>query len=382
MAGSKCTRPSSQIAATFEEAVDVQASKGCASRSRLPVVSGARRQRSLQETAFDVDTLVKEESAKSQDDAQTDTVLYLAYGSNLCAETFRGKRGIKPLSEVNILAPNLLLTFDLPGIPYVEPCFANVLQKNHPKEEQVVPPQNEERQPLLGAEKHPSYRKEEWKKGLVGVVYEVTRKDYATIIATEGGGNSYQDILVDCYALTDTPTVPDTPNTPVFKAHTLCAPTSSAEKKGRSSSSSSSGIRLERPDPSYAQPSARYLNLLTTGADEHDLPSEYRAYLHRLRPFTITQIRQRVGRFVFIALWGPALMTVLAGHRVFADQNGRSPRWFAKVGEVLFTAVWTSYDVMFKRIFGDGERTATAETDRKLSEKHGALNDDRHLVET
>jgi hypothetical protein len=39
-------------------------------------------------------------------------MLYLAYGSNLSNETFRGNRGIKPLSQVNVQVPSLRLTLD------------------------------------------------------------------------------------------------------------------------------------------------------------------------------------------------------------------------------------------------------------------------------
>ena len=98
------------------------------------------------------------------------TILYLAYGSNLCAETFKGRRGIKPLSAVNVHVPSLDLTFDLPGIPYTEPCFANT--RYH------LPPSHSDS----------DYHKDRWHKGLIGVVYEVTPEDYRTIIATEGGG--------------------------------------------------------------------------------------------------------------------------------------------------------------------------------------------------
>jgi hypothetical protein len=108
------------------------------------------------------------------------TVLYLAYGSNLCDETFLGRRGIKPISQTNVLVPELRLTFDLPGVPYNEPCFANTARRD-PTESL------EEETRMLGADTA-DYRKDRWKKGLVGTVYEVSLKDYAHIIATEGGG--------------------------------------------------------------------------------------------------------------------------------------------------------------------------------------------------
>ncbi|KAF3224747.1 hypothetical protein TWF191_005913 [Orbilia oligospora] len=97
-----------------------------------------------------------------------ESVKYLAYGSNLSAETFLGRRGIKPLSQVKVRVPSLTLSFDLAGIPYKEPRFANVR------------PREEEDQELMG------------------VVYEVTPEDYRTILTTEGG---YSVIEVTCIPL-------------------------------------------------------------------------------------------------------------------------------------------------------------------------------------
>jgi hypothetical protein len=192
------------------------------------------------------------------------TILYLAYGSNLCAETFKGKRGIRPLSAVNVHVPSLDLTFDLPGIPYAEPCFANT--RYH------LPPSNSDS----------DYHKDRWHKGLIGVVYEVTPEDYRTIIATEGGGASYQDVIVPCFPLPAGIKIVDpTPSGAPFDVHTLLSPSSTG--------------RNQRPDPSYAQASARYLKLITDGAEEHELPSEYKAYLYNIRPYTITTVRQKIG---------------------------------------------------------------------------------------
>ncbi|KAI9882604.1 MAG: hypothetical protein M1823_005651 [Watsoniomyces obsoletus] len=383
MAGSKHARSGSQVAATLEEVVDVQATSHVKKFSGppLPPISQERREQSMLEKAYDVDTLAEPASPDASPDNQAATVLYLAYGSNLCAETFRVKRGIRPLAEVNVTAPEIRLTFDLPGLPYAEPCFANVQWKKKSSQEPpngLIPEETSEHEPLLGAADPPPHRRNGWKKGLVGVVYEVTKQDYATIFATEGGGTGYQDILVTCYPLPDAATVPDKPDTKPFKAHTLCAPDSSPAVRLKATVKNG---RRKRPDPDYAQPSARYLKLITDGADEHDLPSEYQVYLHQLRPYTITQSRQRVGRFVFMVLWGPALLTLFAGHRIFADKEGRSPKWFVKLSETLFMAVWTSYDVFFKKIFGDGERTASPETDGKLAEKHSTLRNGPHLVD-
>jgi hypothetical protein len=177
--------------------------------------------------------LAAEPEVDPRGDSPEETIFYLAYGSNLSQETFLGKRGIRPLSAVNVHCPSLALCFDLPGMPYLEPCFANTRPSS-------------EANPLgLEYRKPARYDEKRWVKGLIGVVYEVTPKDFATIIATEGGGSGYQDIIVDCYTLPkDKESVDDKPTGRPFKAHTLYCP---PRPHG-----------ITRPDPDYAQASARY----------------------------------------------------------------------------------------------------------------------------
>jgi hypothetical protein len=274
------------------------------------------------------------------------TILYLAYGSNLSAETFKGNRGIRPLSAVNVHVPSLSLTFDLAGIPYIEPCFANTQYRTPP--------------PSTSSE----YHKDRWTKGLIGVVYEVTPEDYRTILATEGGGASYHDVIVPCYALPKGSKVVDTtPSGAPFMAHTLLSPRDSdpAAYQNTNNSEARNGLDkkggVTRPDPSYAQPSARYLKLITDGGEEHSLPAEYMAYLYNIRPYTITTRKQRLGQMLFLAVWMPIVMAVIGLSRLLSDEDGRVPGWWVAVMTVVFKGVWGSYDVVFKRVFGDGERT-------------------------
>lgn len=355
--------------------------------------------------------------------SQPKTVLYLAYGSNMCAKTFLGMRGIRPLSQVNVSAPSLDLTFDLPGLPYREPCFANTALRKLPP---VKPPLDPPKLPP-GIPDHPPRFKHPfaapteddyvvgdddddergpsrfpgdpvWRKGLYGVVYEVTAEDYARIVATEGGGASYHDILVPCLVLPARVGVPEKPSPiPVppkpFLAHTLYAPRlpddipdsptthtqsdshtgsnnhnnaaaaddDDGDKKKKPTWPPSWARRLllprRRPQPDYAQPSERYLNLLRDGAREHDLPADYQAYLGALQPYTATTRRQRLGQVLFFGFWAPALLLAMSAGRKFADDKGRSPGWLATATTVLFNLIWISYDCVGKRLFGDGERT-------------------------
>lgn len=232
------------------------------------------------------------------------------------------------------------MTFDLPGIPYVEPCFAN----SATREPTVPPPKCE----YVGQE----YNKDKWKKGMVGVVYEVTPDDFTHIIATEGGGASYKDILVQCYPLVaEGGNVPEFPQSGAFQAHTLFAPAVTPDDPEHH------GGRFSRPDPSYAQPSARYLKLITDGAEEHTLPQEYKDYLHSIRPYEARPLRTKMGAVVFQVVWIPFMLFLFALMQLNQDKDGNVPSWVARFAAIIFGGVWRSYDNVFKPMFGDGERT-------------------------
>lgn len=365
--------------------------------------------------------------------ASVPTVLYLAYGSNLCAQTFLGQRGIRPVSAINVSAPSLRLTFDLPGIPYQEPCFANTALRKVPKHPPIpdppgkvpdlphpppytFPPKSEEAEEkpsrdqnptVLGNRAHQSvgknaYGDPEWDKGLIGVVYEVTPEDYATIIKTEGGGSAYQDILVPCIAIPNKVGIPEDPPIPElpkpFFAHTLYAPRipkkpddgdDDGDKKARRArdgggdggdgddgEDKSPLDRLKdwwqdmllqpiRSDPEYAQPSARYLKLIMDGAAEHGLPDEYQDWLAKLQPYTITSRRQTIGHYLFLGLFMPLMSLFLELSKRMADDRGKIPLWLGLFMETMFHLVWMGYDRVFKPLFGDGERTEDEEERRR-----------------
>lgn len=325
------------------------------SNQSLPNPSKRRKLDSLQERPYDSSSPNLQQHLK--DPSQPSTIFYLAYGSNLSSETFKGRRGIRPISQTNVVVPELVMTFDLAGLPYLEPCFANTRYRSSeptptsasysssdPEKVETTPP----------SQNHsPDYHKTRWHKGLVGVVYEVTPTDYSHIIATEGGGAAYQDILIKCHPLpASTTTVPLQPTTPSFLAHTLFSPLTAPGTRPPQT-----GGRFSRPDPNYAQPSARYIKLITDGADEHDLPLEYKEYLRQLRPYSPTSQKQRLGAFIFGMLWVPFLLFIFGLNERYSDKRGRAPKWLIVLSGAIFGSMWKSYDGFFRGLFGDGERT-------------------------
>ena len=179
-------------------------------------------------------------------------------------------------------------------------------------------------------------------------MYELTVTDFAHVIATEGGGTRYHDITVPCHPLeASSVTVPLYPETKPVKAHTLYAPPDAPPEGGP----------FNRPDPSYAQPSLRYLSLLNDGAKEHELPHEYRNFLEQIRPYRVTSDWLKTGRRIFALLWGPLILWLFRMQSKLSDKRGRAPWYMTKITGFVFVTLWASYDYFFKWIFGDGERT-------------------------
>ncbi|KAI0125867.1 hypothetical protein BJ170DRAFT_451390 [Xylariales sp. AK1849] len=320
------------------------------------------------------------------------TVLYLAYGSNLCANTFLGVRGIRPISSINVSAPAFDLTFDLAGLPYQEPCFANTAPRRIPK----LPIPGDPTKPPIELPP-PGYnegilfpalpgRGPTWSKGLYGVVYEVTKEDFSTIVKTEGGGASYKDVQTLCIALPPAIRIPEKPPIPDLKpflAHTLYAPRLPVDPP-TDKWWQKLLTPVRRPEADYAQPSLRYLRLIKDGAAEHYLPQEYQNYLERLESYTITQKRQEVGKWLFMLLWAPMFTFFIGSSRLFADKDGKIPTWLAASMAVMINLAWLSYDGIFKKHFGDGERTMEEdddEVDRRTIRSRWLYAGDRNLNE-
>lgn len=265
---------------------------------------------------------LSQERGRSLDEpssSPTGTCLYLAYGSNMCSSVFQGNRGIRPISSICVVAPQLRLCWNVEGIPYIEPCYANA-------ERQIQYKLDSHRKATCA-----TIRSE----ALVGIVYEISIADFAHVLRTEGQG--YEDVEVDCFQLlSNSKEIAINPNLPSFRAHAVLAAGTNMQDRGE------------------MQPSNRYLDLLVAGATEHGLPSEYIASLQVKSTYELSTPRLRIGKFVFSFVWFAPLFVAIMLERQMADGNGRIPRWVRYLVTNCFAGMWWTHAYFFKPVFGNG----------------------------
>lgn len=64
-----------------------------------------------------------------------------------------------------------------------------------------------------------------------------------------------------------------------------------------------------------------------------------------------------MGKTLFLAIWGPIITLMFALSRQLQDKRGRVPKWFGVLMGAVFGGMWVCYDEVFRKAFGDGERT-------------------------
>lgn len=147
-----------------------------------------------------------------------DYLYYFAYGSNINPKVLESERCVKPVTRVVAHLKNHALIFNVPGIQYFEPAFANIM-------------------PCDGSD-------------VWGVCYQLSSVDFDKIRATEG--SIYKTIDIDVY--------------PIGSNETISAITLASDAKQCSTRH-------------QLWPSSRYLQILISGAEYHRLPANYIAKL-------------------------------------------------------------------------------------------------------
>lgn len=156
-----------------------------------------------------------------------DYVYNFAYGSNMHPSVLSGRRKIHPKESIPGVLEGWQLTFDLRGVPGVEPCFGNI--KENPNSE------------------------------IHGVLHQMTSTEFKHLLATEGGSgvddNGYTPLKVNVH----------TYDGRFIEAYALVV-------------RQNSRAILKQ----HALPSARYIGLLRRGATHHKVHPLYIEYLQSL----------------------------------------------------------------------------------------------------
>lgn len=154
-------------------------------------------------------------------------VYNFAFGANMFPRVLTGRRKIQPVESIPGVLEGWQLTFDLRGIPALEPCFGNI--KENPQSE------------------------------VHGVLHKMTGIEFKHLLATEGGSgvdpNGYipRQVIVHAY------------DGRLIEAYALVV------------RQTSSSIVTQ-----HALPSARYMSLLRKGAIHHRIHPLYIEYLQSL----------------------------------------------------------------------------------------------------
>jgi hypothetical protein len=104
--------------------------------------------------------------------SKSNNVWYFAYGSNMSTEKFTGRRGIEPMTSAKVHIPNYVLAMEIPGVPYSEPSYGSIRERDDADTEKIASPD------------------------VVGIAYLLTAEQYRQVIASEGGQIAYRDIAV------------------------------------------------------------------------------------------------------------------------------------------------------------------------------------------
>jgi hypothetical protein len=130
------------------------------------------------------------------------------------------------------------------------------------------------------------------------------------------------------------------------------------------------GTRVPRENP-HPQPSARYISLIRNGAAEHAFPSEYRKYLDSIPIYKVKSFKTETGRILFLLLWLPIVVFIFALMATTKSKNGEMPEWVRRFQRMTFSAMWSTHDKYFSRIFGRGD--ISPEEDRADSNEKARL---------
>jgi len=124
--------------------------------------------------------------------SKTKTIAYLAFGSNLDPKVLTGRRKVHPIESHPVIVPGYWLSFDIGGIPFVEPCFASILAIDHSRLRDRAYAEEIHARTMWGREfvwdeSHPDHPMRSYPPVLQGVAHVITLREWDLVIHSEVG---------------------------------------------------------------------------------------------------------------------------------------------------------------------------------------------------
>ncbi|KAG0047830.1 hypothetical protein BGZ83_007207, partial [Gryganskiella cystojenkinii] len=128
--------------------------------------------------------------AKKLSASKSETIWYLGYGSNMDPKVLTGRRKIQPLESRAVTVPGYWLSFDIGGIPFVEPCFASILKVDPNRLHDRSYAEEVHSRTMWGREfvwdeNHPEHPMRSYPPVLQGVAHRITLRDWQLVIHSE-----------------------------------------------------------------------------------------------------------------------------------------------------------------------------------------------------
>ncbi|MCJ1380196.1 hypothetical protein MMC17_003299 [Xylographa soralifera] len=255
-----------------------------------------------------------------------DLLWYFAYGSNMSSAKFTGSRGIVPRAAARVRVPGWVLALNIPGLPYSEPTFTSVVPRPPSTMVSAVPTDSVCAAPETGI------------PDVLGVAYLITADQYVRVFGSEGGGIAYEDIEVDAVPVGE----------------------KDREQTGERLKVRTLGAAIERyPSP---RPSRRYMDIVTSGALEAQMPAEYQRYLRSISTYEPpSSWRGKMGAALFLSVWNPVMGLMEKITNMTLRRDGYAPPLVIWVSRRTMFLIWFTHDIIFAPLCGRGDGHREAE---------------------
>ncbi|GAA5900788.1 hypothetical protein JCM5296_004895 [Sporobolomyces johnsonii] len=203
-------------------------------------------------------------------------------------------RSTKPISSSTVLVPDAYLAFDVPGVPFLEPAFANAIVQGY-NDEGDWREELGEKAKDADERQSTAYKKWVWDRScpgmefrealppnLEGIAYELSEQDWPVVLSAVAAAS---------------------PSTPSSLVPVRCIPFTGGDPSN-SSEPFTAHILVANPALQAAglQPTQQYLNLVLRGAFFNTLSREYLAHLILLRPYTLSPLQKLTRALVRLLL--------------------------------------------------------------------------------